>query len=201
MGFNKKGFRKWNLQSLIVALCIMFVCIGTQRMQTVKWDTGLIELSRDSLGIWMAIIIMTNYKWSDFVKYKRLYTIWTVLGLVLGLIFVPLMIVRRESYLMADTIAIALGVYLMGYCMIHTFLRFWMDGYRTRFYKPLLIIWVVMMVWMIFSKSDYNKSVEYEKVFSAYMQVSPSGMAAASQAVPGEFDSRHLLQPSTLPPP
>ena len=32
-------------------------------------------------------------------------------------------------------------------------------------------------------------------------QVSPSGMAAASQAVPGEFDSRHLLQPSTLPPP
>ena len=26
------------------------------------------------------------------------------------------------------------------------------------------------------------------------LQVSPSGMAAASQAVPGEFDSRHLLQ-------
>ena len=25
-------------------------------------------------------------------------------------------------------------------------------------------------------------------------QVSPSGMATASQAVPGEFDSRHLLQ-------
>lgn len=168
MGFNKKGFRKWNLQSLIVALCIMFVCIGTQRMQTVKWDTGLIELSRDSLGIWMAIIIMTNYKWSDFVKYKRLYTIWTVLGLVLGLIFVPLMIVRRESYLMADTIAIALGVYLMGYCMIHTFLRFWMDGYRTRFYKPLLIIWVVMMVWMIFSKSDYLWPECYFVLFFCY---------------------------------
>ncbi len=29
------------------------------------------------------------------------------------------------------------------------------------------------------------------------MQVSPSGMAAASQAVPGEFDSRHLLQKTT----
>ena len=33
------------------------------------------------------------------------------------------------------------------------------------------------------------------------MQVSPSGMAAASQAVPGEFDSRHLLQRNTLPRP
>ena len=30
------------------------------------------------------------------------------------------------------------------------------------------------------------------------MQVSPSGMAAASQAVPGEFDSRHLLQVSII---
>ena len=31
------------------------------------------------------------------------------------------------------------------------------------------------------------------------MQVSPSGMAAASQAVPGEFDSRHLLQKEKHP--
>ena len=31
------------------------------------------------------------------------------------------------------------------------------------------------------------------------MQVSPSGMAAASQAVPGEFDSRHLLQKEKRP--
>ena len=29
-------------------------------------------------------------------------------------------------------------------------------------------------------------------------QVSPSGMATASQAVPGEFDSRHLLQVSII---
>ena len=29
------------------------------------------------------------------------------------------------------------------------------------------------------------------------LQVSPSGMAAASQAVPGEFDSRHLLHKRT----
>ena len=33
----------------------------------------------------------------------------------------------------------------------------------------------------------------------ATTQVSPSGMAAASQAVPGEFDSRHLLQKDKRP--
>ena len=32
-----------------------------------------------------------------------------------------------------------------------------------------------------------------------HKQVSPSGMAAASQAVPGEFDSRHLLQKEKRP--
>ena len=31
------------------------------------------------------------------------------------------------------------------------------------------------------------------------MQVSPSGMAAASQAASGEFDSRHLLQKQRAP--
>ena len=31
------------------------------------------------------------------------------------------------------------------------------------------------------------------------MQASPSGMAAASQAVPGEFDSRRLLQNKNVP--
>ena len=31
------------------------------------------------------------------------------------------------------------------------------------------------------------------------MQASPSGMAAASQAVPGEFDSRRLLQKQKAP--
>ena len=31
------------------------------------------------------------------------------------------------------------------------------------------------------------------------MQVSPSGMAAASQAASGEFDSRHLLQKEKRP--
>ena len=38
-----------------------------------------------------------------------------------------------------------------------------------------------------YTENLYNKDTKKT-------QVSPSGMAAASQAVPGEFDSRHLLQ-------
>ena len=47
-------------------------------------------------------------------------------------------------------------------------------------------------------KRIYNRERREGKILSARnMQVSPSGMAAASQAVPGEFDSRHLLHKST----
>ena len=50
----------------------------------------------------------------------------------------------------------------------------------------------------IFSKKGYNNTVKRKTATVFFldkkMQVSPSGMAAASQAVPGEFDSRHLLQ-------
>ena len=43
----------------------------------------------------------------------------------------------------------------------------------------------------ILSKNGYNENTKQT-------QVSPSGMAAASQAVPGEFDSRHLLHMNPL---
>ena len=49
------------------------------------------------------------------------------------------------------------------------------------------------------SKNGYNKSVKWKnRLTLKKLQVSPSGMAAASQAVPGEFDSRHLLQVSII---
>ena len=52
----------------------------------------------------------------------------------------------------------------------------------------------------IYIKRIYNKCVELSARLNLTqkMQVSPSGMAAASQAVPGEFDSRHLLQVSII---
>ncbi len=168
MSIFHKIYEKGKWQKWIVSLCFLFVCLGTQQIQTAKWDTGLIELSRDSLGIWMAFIIFTNYKWSDFVKYKRPYIVWTVVGLVLGVVFVPMALTSRERFLVADTIVIALGIFLMGYCVIHTLISFFVEKYRPKFYKPLIMIWVIMMVWMIFSKSEYLWPECYFVIFLCY---------------------------------
>lgn len=152
---KEKKFNKLNWQVIIISLCLLVVCLGTQHMQTARSDSIFFSPSRDVLGVLMAIIILTHYKWSDFVRYKVPYIIWTVMGGVLCIVFTPMVIARRAEHLALDTITIALGIFLIGYCIIHTVINFWIEKYRPKFYKPLFIIWVVMLILMIFSRSEY----------------------------------------------
>ena len=152
----------------MTALCLCIVCIGTQRIQTEKWDSGIIDGFRDSLGILMAAILFTHYKWSDFLKYRLPYLIWTGVGLVACAVAVPIAISKRLDYLAADTVIIAVGCFLMGYCVIHTAISFFVEKRRPMFYVPLAVIWIVMLLWMIFSKSEYVWPECYFVLFLCY---------------------------------
>lgn len=163
-----KRMGKLNFQSTVVALCILIVCIGTQQMQSMKWDSGKIEFFRDSLGVLMALILFTHYKWSDFVKYKIPYLAWSIVGGVSLMVVTPIVIAKRYEFLTADTIVIALGIFLMGYCVIHTAINFGVEKYRPKLYKPLFVLWLVLLVWMIFSKSDYLWPECYFVLFLCY---------------------------------
>ena len=164
---NRLG-KKGNIQKWIVTLCFFVICIGTQQMQTQKWDSGRIELFRDLLGCLMPIIIFTNYKWRDIKKYKAPYIMWGALGFVSGVVLTPWLIRQRDSFLLADTIVIVLSVYLLGFCLIYTCIRFFIEKYRPMFFLPLFGIWLVMMVWMVFSKSDYLWPECYLVLFLCY---------------------------------
>lgn len=168
MNFFKTKLTKDNIQNVVVALGFFAVCVATQQMQTVAWNTGIIEFSRDILGVVMALILMTHYKWSDILKHRIPYIIWSVLGLVLCIIFTPRAIAEREEYLTADTIIIAAGIFLMGYCLIYTGINILINKYRPKFYLPLFVIWIVMLILMIFSKSDYWWPECYFILFLSY---------------------------------
>lgn len=168
MHLLKKVTAKTNIQTALVSLCILGVCIGTQQIQTVAWNTGIIEFARDSLGVWMAVILFTNYKWNDFVKYRIPYIVWSAAGVLAAVLIVPAAFARRLDFLKADTVIIALGVFLMGYCIIHTFISFFVEKRRPEFYLPLFVIWIVMMILMIFSKSDYIWPECYFVLFLCY---------------------------------
>lgn len=168
MTLKSKKLNSSTIQRIIVAFCLFAVCVGTQQIQTVKWDTGIIEFSRDSFGVLMALILFTHYKWSDFVKYKLLYLIWTGLGLTAGTAVTCYAVSKRFSFLFADTIIIALGVFLIGYCIIHTIISFFIEKKRPKLYMPLFIIWTVMMILMIFSRSEYLWPECYFVLFLCY---------------------------------
>ena len=157
-----------NKQGSIVAICIMLVCIASQRMQSAAWDSGIIDFSRDFVGVSMAVIIMTHYKWKNILAYKLPYMIWGIFGMVLGVIITPLVITKRAAFLVADTIIIALGIYLLGFCVIYTIINIWKNGYRPKLYKPLFIIWVVMLLLMIFSRTEYWWPECYFVIFTCY---------------------------------
>lgn len=168
MQILKKKRCKINVQRAIVSLCILVVCIGTQQIQTAAWNSGRLDFFRAVVGALLAIIIMTNYKWKDYVEYKTIYILWTVLGGLAGIVVTPIVVSRRWEYLAAQTIIIALGIFLMGYCIIHTVINFFVKKYRPKLYKPLFIIWVIMMLWMIFSRSDYLWPEGYFCIFLCY---------------------------------
>ena len=168
MTLKSKKLNGSTIQRIIVAFCLFAVCVGTQQIQTAKWDTGIIEFSRDSFGVLMALILFTHYKWSDFVKYKLPYLIWTGFGLTVGTAVTCYVVSKRFSYLFADTIIIALGIFLMGYCVIHTIISFFIEKKRPKLYMPLFIIWTVMMILMIFSRSEYLWPECYFVLFLCY---------------------------------
>lgn len=168
MSVLKRFSLKWSWQSVIVSLCILAVCVGTQQIQTVAWNTGIIEFSRDSLGVLMALILFTNYSRKDFLKYKFVYLAWGILGLLLGVILVPMAIKQRIDFLAADTIVIAAGIYLMGFCIIHTVISLFIEKNRPRLYLPLTVIWIVMLILMITSRSDYLWPECYFVLFLTY---------------------------------
>lgn len=152
----------------MTALCLCIVCIGTQRMQIERWDSGIIEGFRDSLGILMAAILFTHYKWEDFRKYRLPYLIWTGVGLAACAVAVPVAVSKRPGFLVADTVIIAVGCFLMGYCVIHTAIDLFVEKHRPALHVPLTVIWIVMLLWMIFSKSEYVWSECYFILFLCY---------------------------------
>lgn len=168
MSIIKKKWDGINYQRVIVSLCILVVCIGTQQIQSAAWNSGRIDFFQAIIGVLLAIIIMTNYKWKDFVEYKAAYITWTIVGIVGGVIVTPLVIGKRTDYLMGQTIIIAVGIFLLGYCIIHTVINIFLRKYRPRLHKPLFVIWVIMLLLMIFSRSEYWWPECYFFIFLCY---------------------------------
>lgn len=148
-----KTFNIWSKKRILYTICFFLFCVIDQRTKTGSGLDGIIEMFRDMAGVLMAVIIMSHYKWEEFMAYKISYAVWTGIGLVAGVLFVVLG--QPLAYFMNERVMVSLDVFLFGYVVIHTFISIVKEKKYPKLNRGMFGLWVVMMLLMIFSRSDY----------------------------------------------
>lgn len=148
-----KTFNIWSKKRILYTICFFLFCVIDQRIKTGSGLDGIIETFRDMAGVLMAVIIMSHYKLEEFVSHKILYAAWTGIGLAAGALFVVLG--QPVTYFMNERVMIALDVLVFGYVVIHTFISVVKEKKYPKLNRGMFVLWTVMMLLMIFSRSDY----------------------------------------------
>ena len=150
---KNKTFNIWSKKRILYTICFFLFCVIDQRTKTGSGLDGIIETFRDMAGVLMAVIIMSHYKWEEFMAYKIPYAVWRGIGLVAGVLFVVLG--QPLAYFMNERVMVSLDVFLFGYVVIHTFISVVKEKKYPKLNRGMFGLWVVMMLLMIFSRSDY----------------------------------------------
>jgi len=148
-----KTINIWSKKRILYTICFFLFCVIDQRSKTASGLDGVIETFRDMAGILMAAIIMSHYKWEEFMAHKVLYAIWTGIAVVAGALFI--VFGQPLAYFMNERIMIALDVLVFGYVVIHTIISVFIEKKYPKLNKGMFGLWVVMMLLMILSRSDY----------------------------------------------
>lgn len=166
MKLGTKIFGDYSYRRLLYALCFVMFCVIDQRVKTGSGHDGIIETFRDATGIVLACIIFSHYKWEDFVKWQRAYMAWGILGIVAAAnaFFWG---IGRYPFL-NDWIAILVNVILWGYIVIHTIIQVVLEKEYPRLDRKLLVIWGIMMLLMIISRSHYIWPFCYMVMFGCF---------------------------------
>ena len=148
-----KSFCIWSKKRILYTICFFLFCLIDQRTKTGSGLDGAIETFRNMVGVLMAVIIMSHYKWEEVMAHKIPYVIWTVIGLTAGILFIALG--QPLAYYVNGRVMVGLDVLLFGYVAIHTVISVLIEKKYPKLNKRMLGLWAVMMLLMIFSKSDY----------------------------------------------
>ena len=161
-----KTFHIWSKKRMLYTLCFFLFCLIDQRTKTGSGMDGAIETFRNLTGVTMAVIIFSHYKWEEFTAHKLPYLIWTVIAVAVGAAYVVLG--QPLQYYTNGRFVAALDVLLFGYILIHTFYTAVIAKKCPQMDKKLLSLWLVMMLLMIFSRSDYIWPLCYLVMFGCF---------------------------------
>ena len=151
---------------ILYMIVFAFAFFVDQRTKTCSALDGWVEFFQDMTGIVMAVIIMSHYRLDDFKKWKKTYIIWNIVWMTA---FVPAFLWGKANHpFLNDWCIILVDIILFGYILIHTFISVVIEKNYPKINVKFAAVWVLMMLLMIFSRSDYLWPFTYFVMFGCF---------------------------------
>ncbi len=145
-----------NKQRIITAFCFALFVINTQIKQTLAWDSPIINISFHSVELIISFVILSCYRIEDFVKHRAVYIIYSIVGLVAGIVFICVRFRTEYHFRYPAVIVMVAGLFMIGICAIRTVIAYMIDKRKLYLNFPAFFIWFLMMLLMSVSHGDYN---------------------------------------------
>lgn len=152
MNAEKGMLSRLPCRRILYGICFCTFCVIDQRVRTAYEPGGWLETFRDLTGVVMAVIILSHYRLSDFKKWKIPCILWSVIGGGAGI--AAFCWGMCHQFCLKDWFVILLDIFLFGYIMIHTFVTVVLEKKRAKLKKRYAVIWFLMMLLMIVSRSQ-----------------------------------------------
>lgn len=157
---------KSSKKRIIYCLCFFFICLTDQRTKTGSGLDGWIETFRVLDGGILALLVLAHYDRKDFAKQKIPYVVWSLICVIGGAFFIGKG--QELFYFRNHRIALTISFYLWGIALMRTGYAFWAEQKRPQLRRGFAILWLVMFLWMIFSRSEYSWPLAYFVMFSCF---------------------------------
>lgn len=153
-------------KTVLYTLIFTFVCVINQRIQTTSVSDGWRESFQNMVGFAVAALILLSYKREDFQKCRIYHLLWCVVGIVLSIVLFAL---NREQMPHMNYLFVMIGeVFVWGFVIVQTIFSIVGQKKLPRLQKGPFVIWALMIVLMIFSRSDEIWPLWYGVFFLCY---------------------------------
>lgn len=150
----------------IYTLIFGMVCLISQRVHTAPPPSGWKECFRDMLGFPVALLIILHYKKEAWRECRLFHVVWALCGCIGCLAW---FVLRRNSVAyIQDFIVVVLEVYVWGFVLIQTLYTVFHKKICPTFNRPCTILCLLMVGWMIISRSDEIWPLPYAIIFMCF---------------------------------
>lgn len=165
----QKVMEKVLTRKTLYAFCFLWFCVIDQRIMTAYVNSGLIESFRNSMGIAIALIIMSHYKKDDVLRCKKCHLSWLIIGTALcGIVYA--IGIPRVLFVNGWTV-LMLAIWLWGFVLIQVLGTAFALKRRPKFHKFFSICWLLMMILMCVSRNELLWPYAYLVMFGTFYLV------------------------------